>query len=170
MMEEEVVTRRYWLRRGRFLDLLGATNLIPGPNSTEMVMHIEFVRADVVGLVVAGVSFILPAALITLGFAWACVQFQTVPQADALLYSIKFAVIAIIMGVVWRLGKTAAKSWDLIVLGMLVMLSVLLGVNEIVHCLVVGLQAFCGDSARAGRKRDWEPRYYLALLHFQSAV
>jgi chromate transporter len=139
MMEEEVVTRRDWLRRGRFLDLLGATNLIPGPNSTEMVMHIGFVRAGVVGLVVAGVSFILPAALITLGFAWAYVQFQTVPQADALLYGIKPAVIAIILGAVWRLGKTAAKSWDLIVLGVLVMLSVLLGVNEIVALLGGGL-------------------------------
>ena len=132
MMEEEVVTRRRWLTRERFLDLLGATNLIPGPNSTEMAIHIGFVRGGIVGLVVAGVSFILPAALITLGFAWAYVRFQTVPQAGALLYGIKPVVIAIILGAVWRLGVTAAKNRSLIVLGILVMALVLLGVNEIV--------------------------------------
>ncbi|MCZ6681181.1 MAG: chromate efflux transporter [Candidatus Poribacteria bacterium] len=139
MMEEEVVVRRRWLPRERFLDLLGATNLIPGPNSTEMTIHIGFVRAGIAGLLVAGVSFILPAALITLGFAWAYVQFQTVPQANALLYGIKPAVVAIILSAVWRLGKTAAKSRVLIALGALVMVLVLLGVNEIIALLGGGV-------------------------------
>ena len=139
MMEDEVVTRRGWMTRERFLDLIGATNLIPGPNSTEMAIHIGFVRAGIVGLVVAGVSFILPAALITLGCAWAYDQFQTVPQAEALLYGIKPAVIAVILSAVWRLGKTAAKGPFLIVIGFLVMLSVLFGINEIIALLSGGI-------------------------------
>ena len=139
MMEDEVVTRRGWLTRERFLDLIGATNLIPGPNSTEMAIHIGFVRAGIVGLVVAGVSFILPAALLTLGCAWAYEQFQTVPEADALLYGIKPAVIAVILSAVWRLGKTAAKGPFLIVIGFLVMLSVLFGINEIIALLSGGI-------------------------------
>jgi chromate transporter len=139
MMEDEVVTRRRWLTRERFLDLLGATNLIPGPNSTEMAIHIGFVRAGIAGLVVAGVSFILPAALITLGCAWVYDQFQTVPQAEALLYGIKPAVIAVILNAVWRLGKTAAKGPFLIGVGFLVLLLVLFGINEIVALLGGGI-------------------------------
>ena len=139
MMEDEVVTRRGWMTRERFLDLIGATNLIPGPNSTEMAIHIGFVRAGIVGLVVAGVSFILPAALLTLGCAWAYDQFQTVPEAEALLYGIKPAVIAVILSAVWRLGNTAAKGPFLIVIGLLVMLSVLFGINEIIALLSGGI-------------------------------
>ena len=139
MMEDEVVTRRGWLTRERFLDLIGATNLIPGPNSTEMAIHIGFVRAGIVGLVVAGVSFILPAALLTLGCAWVYDRFQTVPQAEALLYGIKPAVIAVILSAVWRLGKTAAKGPFLIGIGFLVMLLVLFGINEILVLLGGGI-------------------------------
>ena len=139
MMEDEVVTRRGWMTRERFLDLIGATNLIPGPNSTEMAIHIGFVRAGIVGLVVAGVSFILPAALLTLGCAWAYDQFQTVPEAEALLYGIKPAVIAVILSAVWRLGNTAAKGPFLIAIGLLVMLSVLFGINEIIALLSGGI-------------------------------
>ena len=139
MMEDEVVTRRSWLTRERFLDLIGATNLIPGPNSTEMAIHIGFVRGGIVGLVVAGVSFILPAALITLGCAWVYDRFQTVPQAEALLYGIKPAVIAVILSAVWRLGKTAAKGPFLIGIGSLVMLLVLFGINEIIALLGGGI-------------------------------
>ena len=139
MMEDEVVTRRGWMTRERFLDLIGATNLIPGPNSTEMAIHIGFVRAGIVGLVVAGVSFILPAALITLGCAWVYDRFQTVPQAEALLYGIKPAVIAVILSAVWRLGKTAAKGPFLIGIGSLVMVVVLFGINEIIALLGGGI-------------------------------
>jgi chromate transporter len=154
MMEDEVVTRRRWLTRERFLDLIGATNLIPGPNSTEMAIHIGFVRAGIVGLVVAGVSFILPAALITLGCAWAYDRFQTVPQAEALLYGIKPAVIAVILSAVWRLGKTAAKGPFLIGIGFLVMLLVLFGINEIIALLgggIVGILWQLGSRLGKGR-------------------
>lgn len=166
MIEEEVVIRRRWLERERFLDLLGATNLIPGPNSTEMAIHIGFVRGGLVGLVVAGVSFILPAALITLGFAYAYVKFQTVPQVDALLYGIKPAVIAIILGAVWRLGKTAAKNAALIGLGALVLLIALLGVNEIVALLGGGIVGMLWQMGRRwGKKRAGTP-LLLGLLPF----
>ncbi len=152
MMEEEVVARRHWLTRERFLDLLGATNLIPGPNSTEMTIHIGFVRAGIAGLIIAGVSFILPAALITLGCAWVYDQFQTVPQASALLYGIKPAVIAVILNAVWRLGTTAAKSLFLIVVGMLVMLLVLLGINEIVALFAGGIAGILWQIGKRWRK------------------
>ena len=169
MMEDEVVTRRGWLTRERFLDLIGATNLIPGPNSTEMAIHIGFVRAGIVGLVVAGVSFILPAALLTLGCAWAYEQFQTVPEADALLYGIKPAVIAVILSAVWRLGKTAAKGPFPIVIGSLVMLSVLFGINEIIALLsggVVGILWQLGSRLGKGKTLlgfVWLPSSNLAL-------
>ena len=169
MMEDEVVTRRGWLTRERFLDLIGATNLIPGPNSTEMAIHIGFVRAGIVGLVVAGISFILPAALITLGCAWVYDRFQTVPQAEALLYGIKPAVIAVILSAVWRLGKTAAKGPFLIVIGFLVMLLVLFGINEIIALLgggIVGILWQLGSRLGKGKTLlgfAWLPSSNLAL-------
>src|SRR6516162_8038316 len=83
MMEEEVVARRSWLTREEFLDFLGATNLIPGPNSTEMAIHIGRVRRGIPGLVVAGVSFILPAALMVGLVAWAYVRYGALPQVNA---------------------------------------------------------------------------------------
>ena len=169
MMEDEVVTRRRWLTREQFLDLLGATNLIPGPNSTEMAIHIGFVRARIAGLVVAGLSFILPAALLTLGCAWVYDRFQTVPQAEALLYGIKPAVIAVILSAVWRLGKTAAKGPFLIGIGFLVMLLVLLGVNEIIALLgggIVGILWQFGSRLGKGKMLlgfAWLPSSNLAL-------
>jgi chromate transporter len=110
LMEDEVVRRRRWLTREEFLDLLGATNLIPGPNSTEMAIHVGHRRAGTAGLVVAGVSFILPAALITLAAAWVYVRFGTRPQAAAVLYGIKPVVIAIVVQALWGLGRTAVKT------------------------------------------------------------
>ena len=169
MMEDEVVTRRGWMTRERFLDLIGATNLIPGPNSTEMAIHIGFVRAGIVGLVVAGVSFILPAALLTLGCAWVYDRFQTVPQAEALLYGIKPAVIAVILSAVWRLGKTAAKGPFLIGIGSLVMVLVLFGINEIIALLgggIVGILWQLGSRLGKGKMLlgfVWLPSSNLAL-------
>src|SRR5690606_11020152 len=95
MLEDEVVTRRRWLSREHFLDLVGATNLIPGPNSTEMAMHVGYVRAGWVGLVVAGVCFILPAALLTCAAAWLYAAYGALPAVEPFLYGIKPAVIAV---------------------------------------------------------------------------
>src|ERR1700739_3213457 len=110
MMEEEVVSRRGWLTRADFLDFLGATNLIPGPNSTEMAIHVGRVRAGWRGLLVAGVSFILPAALMVGCLAWAYVRFGTLPQIGAVLYGVKPVVIVVIAQGAFRLAKSAVKS------------------------------------------------------------
>src|SRR5207248_1145137 len=106
MMEDEVVRRRHWLTREAFLDLLGATNLIPGPNSTEMAIHIGRQRAGWAGLVVAGASFILPAAILTLAAAWAYARFGSLPGAAALLYGVKPVVIAVVAQALWSLART----------------------------------------------------------------
>ena len=110
MMEEEVVRRRRWLDHERFLDLLGATNLIPGPNSTEMAIHIGLVRAGWRGLVVAGSCFILPAMLIVWILASLYVRYGSLPEATFLLYGIKPVIIAIVVQALWGLGKSAIKG------------------------------------------------------------
>lgn len=132
MMEDEVVRRRGWLTRDRFLDLVGATNLIPGPNSTELAIHIGALRGGPPGLIVAGVCFILPAVAIVTCLAWAYVEFGTVPQAAGLLAGVQPVVIAIVLQAVWRLGRTAVKTRALAALGAAATLAVLAGVHELV--------------------------------------
>src|SRR6185369_3940011 len=117
MMEEEIVRRRCWLSPEEFLDLLGATNLIPGPNSTEMAIHIGHRRAGWAGLLVAGTCFIVPAALITLGFAWAYIRFGSLPAVGWLLYGVKPVIVAVVLQALWGLGKTAVKTKLLAVVG-----------------------------------------------------
>ena len=151
MMEEEVVGRRRWLSREQFLDLLGVTNLIPGPNSTEMAIHIGMVRAGLRGLIVAGLCFILPATAITLGFAWAYVRYQTLPQTSALLFGVKPVVIAIILSAVIRLSRTAMKTPWLALLGLAVLFLGLRGVNEIVLLLGGGAAGILWSTLRRGR-------------------
>jgi len=138
-MEEEVVNRRQWITREHFLDLVGATNLIPGPNATEIAIHIGYIRGRLPGLLAAGISFILPAAIITGIFAWAYVEFGTLPQVSNLLFGIKPAVISIIFIAVLRLGKTAAKSMLLIVIGVAVAVAALSGLNEVLSLLCGGI-------------------------------
>ncbi|MCL1463674.1 chromate efflux transporter [Argonema galeatum] len=139
MMEDEVVKRRQWIERSHFLDLVGATNMIPGPNSTEMAIHIGYIRAGWLGLIVAGVCFILPAVVITGGFAWIYVEFGTLPQVAPLLYGIKPAVLGVILNAIWRLGKTALKAPKLLIIALFVSLTLFLGLNEVVALLVGGL-------------------------------
>ena len=105
LMKEEVVVRRRWMTEAEFLDLLGATNLIPGPNSTEMAIHIGFLRGRWWGLLLAGVCFILPAALIVTVFAWAYQRFGTLPPVEGLLYAVKPVVVAVVVQAVWGLIK-----------------------------------------------------------------
>jgi chromate transporter len=141
MMEDEVVVRRQWMTRQHFLDLVGATNLIPGPNSTEMTMHVGYTVAGAAGLLVAGASFILPAATATGLLAWLYVQYGTLPQVEPFLFGIKPVVLAIILGAVWRLGKTGAKNRSLVAIGLAVALITLLGLNEVLALLVGGVAA-----------------------------
>jgi len=141
MMEEEVVTRRGWLTRAEFLDFLGATNLIPGPNSTEMAIHVGRVRAGWRGLLVAGVSFILPAALMVGCLAWAYVRYGALPQIAALLYGVKPVVIVVIAQGALRLGRSAVKSAGLAVLGVLAVVAAALGVDALLVLFAAGALA-----------------------------
>lgn len=139
MMHDEVVKRRKWLDEQQFLDMLGATNLIPGPNSTEMAIHIGFLRAGWLGLIVAGCCFILPAMLIVMALAWVYVRFGTTPAAGWLLYGIKPVMIAIIAKALWDLGRKATKGPLTVVIGLGVFALYFLNVNEIALLLMGGL-------------------------------
>jgi chromate transporter len=110
MMEERFVRQLEWVSRERFLDLLGAVNLLPGPSSTELAIYLGEVRGGLAGLVVAGASFILPAAVLVVALAWAYGRFGAVPQVAGLLFGIKPVVVALIAQAVWNLGRTALKS------------------------------------------------------------
>lgn len=138
MMHDEVVKRRKWLNDQEFLDLVGATNLIPGPNSTEMAIHIGFLRASWAGLVVGGACFIVPAMVIVMILAWAYVHFGTTPQAEWLLYGVKPVVIAIIGQALWGLGQKAVKDLLMAIVGVLVIALYFLGFNEILLLFAAG--------------------------------
>jgi len=131
MMEDEVVSRRGWFSREQFLDFLGASNLIPGPTSTEMAIHVGRARAGWPGLVVAGVSFILPASVMVAGLAWAYVRFGALPQVTGVLYGVKPIVIALIVQAVFKLAKSAVKSVELAAVGALAVLATALGLDQL---------------------------------------
>ena len=139
MMEDEVVRRKRWLEQEKFLDLLGMTNLIPGPNSTEMAIHIGYVQVGFAGLLVAGSCFILPATLIVGAIAWAYVRFGTLPLATGLLYGVKPVVIAVVLQALIRLAKTAVKSKFLVAIGLVAGVLSFLGVNELVVLFGAGV-------------------------------
>jgi chromate transporter len=140
MIEDEVVKRRQWLTQEHFLDLLGVTNLIPGPNSTEIAIHIGYIYAGWLGLIIAGVCFILPAVLITGLFAWLYVNYGTLPQVLPLLYGIKPVVLAIIINAIWGLGKKAVKTRKLLIISIVVgLITWFAKVNEVVALLLGGI-------------------------------
>ena len=139
MMEDEVVTRRKWMTREHFLDLLGATNLIPGPNSTEMAIHAGYHRAGVAGMLVAGWCFILPAVISTGLLAWIYVEYGAVPAIEPLFKGIKPAVVAIIFAALLKLGKKAIKGRRTLVIGVATGVLLFGGVSEVVAILVGGL-------------------------------
>jgi chromate transporter len=141
LMHDEVVVRREWMDEQHFLDLVGATNLIPGPNSTELAIHIGRERAGWKGLVVAGTAFILPAMLIVLALAWLYVRFGSQPSAEAVLYGIAPVVIAIIAQAVWQLGRKAARGPALLVISIAVFALYLAGVNELLLLAAAALLA-----------------------------
>lgn len=131
MMDEEVVQKRKWLSRQHFLDLIGATSLIPGPNSTEMTMHVGYARGGWLGLLVAGVSFIVPAAGLTLALAWLYVAYGTLPDVQPALLGIQAAVLAIILGALWKLGKKAITSPTLGVIAGVACVPLIAGIGEL---------------------------------------
>jgi chromate transporter len=138
MMRDEVVRRRGWLSEERFLDLLGAANLIPGPNSTELAIHVGFERRRWAGLVVAGVCFIVPAMLMTGALGWAYVRFGARPRAAWLLWGVKPVILAVVVQALWKLAPTAARTWPLRALGALAAGACAFGGHELAILLGAG--------------------------------
>jgi len=138
IMEDEVVRRRRWITQEKFLDLLGAVNLIPGPNSTEMAIYLGYLRAGWLGLVLGGTCFILPAMLMVSGIAWAYVRYGGLPQFQASLYGVKPVVIAVILQALWGLGPRAAKTKVLAVIGLLAVVAAGYFAVDALAVIVVG--------------------------------
>ena len=151
-MEDEVVRRRQWLTHEEFLDYLGATNLIPGPNSTELAIHIGRDRAGWPGLLVAGACFILPATFIVAGIAWAYVRFGTLPAALGILYGVKPVVIAVVAQALLGLGRAALKTRGLIVVGVAATVAAAAGVNELAILFGAGAIVVAARSLGAARR------------------
>lgn len=127
MMEEEFVRRGGWLTSERFLDLVGAVNLLPGPSSTELAIYLGEIRAGLPGLIVAGACFILPAAFLVVALAWAYLKFGAVPQVAGLLFGIKPVVVALVAQAAWNLGKTAMRNAPLAALALALLLLAMAG-------------------------------------------
>jgi chromate transporter len=151
LFREEVVKRRRWVTDERFLDLLGMTNLIPGPNSTEMAIHLGYTRAGWPGLVAGGACFVVPAMLIVWALAWAYVRYGALPQVAWLLYGIKPVIIAVVVQAVWGLLRTAVKGPLLAAVGVAVLALYLAGVNEIALLFAGGLAVLIARSVHVGR-------------------
>lgn len=160
LIEEETVQRRQWLSREAFVDLVGLTNLIPGPNSTEMAMAVGYRRAGWFGLVVAGTCFIAPAAAITMALAWAYVQFGTLPTVVNLLSGTGPAVVAVMTVGIVRMGKTALRQWPLAMIATIVCALGVAGIDPFV-LLVAG--AICGLAC------SWARLFVGAILVLMSA-
>jgi chromate transporter len=153
LMHNEVVRRRKWLTEQEFLDLVGATNLIPGPNSTEMAIHTGLRRAGWMGLIAGGLGLALPAVFIVLALAWAYVRFGSRPEAGWLMYGIKPVVIAIIVQALWSLGRKALKTLPLALLSAAVLLLYFLAVNEIALLFAGGLLFMLSPTCSAWQGR-----------------
>ena len=164
MMQDEVVVKRKWLTEQHFLDLIGATNLIPGPNSTEMTMHIGHEKGGWKGLVVAGLCFILPAVFITGIFAWLYKEYGQLPAVQPFIYGIKPAIIAIILGAIFPLAKKSLKSTELIIIGILVLMGSLFRINEIYLMFGAGFFALFLAYIRSNRQNSLPSFLPLTLL------
>lgn len=141
MIESEVVRRRRWLSREEFLDYLGASQLMPGPSSTELAMHVGLARAGWWGLIVSGAAFILPAAVIVLVLAWVYVRYGALPETRGILYGVQPVVIALIAQALWQLGRTALKTPTLVILAALSIAAAALGVHEPIVLVAAGAVA-----------------------------
>ncbi|WP_299333527.1 chromate efflux transporter [uncultured Psychroserpens sp.] len=168
MMDDEIIAKRKWMSREHFLDLMGATNLIPGPNSTEMTMHCGFEYAGKKGLFVAGICFIFPATVITAILAYLYVKYGNLPEVEPFIFGIKPAVLAIIASAILKLGEKAVKSNELIVLGVLVLTASLLGINEILVLFsagIIGVIYFQTKSKFKSRLNSFNPLIGLTIFN-----
>jgi chromate transporter len=148
IMEDEIVRRRRWITHEEFLDLIGAVNLIPGPNSTEMAIYLGYLRAGWLGLILGGLCFIFPAMLMVMGIAWAYVRYGGLPQFEALLYGVKPVVIAVILQALCGLGRKAVKTVDLAGIGLLALVAAGYFAVDALAVIVVG-------GVMAGLVRGW---------------
>ena len=139
MMQQEVVAKRKWMSEQHFLDLLGATNLIPGPNSTEMAIHIGYDKRGWKGMLAAGLCFILPAVFITGVFAFLYRKYGHLPEVEPFVYGIKPAVISVILGAIYPLAKKSVKTFFLAIMAITVLIASLFGINEIYLMFGAGL-------------------------------
>jgi len=153
MMDEEVVHRRRWLTEQEFLDYLSAVNFIPGPNSTEMAIHIGHRRAGWPGLIVAGTCFIVPAVILVGVLAWAYVRWGALPEAAGLLYGVKPVVIAVVLQALWKLGRSAVKTKWLAVVTVLAVVLAAVGVNELLVLVIGGVLALGARMSDLRRER-----------------
>ena len=178
MMEDEVVRRRQWVSREKFLDLLGAANLIPGPSSTEMAIFIGYLCKGWAGLLLGGICFIAPAMIIVMGLAWAYVRVGNLPQVTWLLYGVKPVVIAIILQALWNLGRTAVKNKFL---GALVIIGIvlnLLGINILLLLFGTGVISGMRQGLIQDRAKNWKPILimllsvccFLTVAHFAAGL
>jgi chromate transporter len=167
IMEDELVRRRKWLSREKFLDLLGASNLIPGPSSSELAIHIGYLRAGWMGLIVGGICFILPAAILVAGIAWAYVRFGQLPAVAGLLYGVKPVVVAVILQALWGLGRTAVKSSLLAAIGVICVALSFLSVNALLILAGAGAAVACFRAflARQKNNRAAKTGSFLLLRH-----
>jgi chromate transporter len=165
MMREEVVVKKKWLKEQHFLDLIGATNLIPGPNSTEMAIHIGHERAGWKGLIVAGICFIVPAVMLTGIFAWLYKDYGHLPEIQPFLYGIKPAIIAIILGAIFPLAKKSLKTVQLGIIGCIVLLLSLLQFNEIMLLFGAGFLALFWNSF-TNKNSDKKGNNWIPLMLF----
>jgi chromate transporter len=170
MMRDEVVVKRKWLTEQHFLDLIGATNLIPGPNSTEMAIHIGYEKGGWKGLIVAGLCFIVPAVLITGVFAWLYKQYGQLPAVQPFIYGIKPAIIAIILGAIFPLAKKSLKSTELIIIGLVVLVCSLLNINEIYLMFGAGFFALFITYIRNNKQHNINSILPLAVLQITNTA
>ena len=148
LLDRECVERRRWLDQRHFLDMLAVTNLLPGPNSTEMVIHLGYVRAGRAGLVAAGLAFILPAATLTLLVAWLYQEFRVLPAVAAIFRGIQPVMLAVIAGAVVKLGRGCIKGVMPALLAVAALAAGIAGVNELI---VLGAAAAIGWAGTTGR-------------------
>lgn len=163
MMEDEVVRRRRWIAREDFLDRMGAASLIPGPSSTEVVLYLGYLRAGWQGLVVAGICFIVPAAVMVACFAWAYIRFGGLLRVERFLYGLKPVVIAIVAQALWKLGRTAVKTRFLGVAGIASIAAVVAGIGALIVLAGAGVVAAFREWWKSSR-RDLKPLALLLLI------
>jgi chromate transporter len=170
MMEDEFVTRRRWLTREKFLDRLGAANLIPGPSSTEVAIFIGYEKRGWPGLLVAGCTFILPAAIMVGAIASAYVRYGTLPQVNGVLYALKPVVIAVVIQAFWKLARTAVKTAWLGIVALIAAVSYALRVHEVLILAIAAILAGAPLLYRALRTRALLPALFLTPITPARAV